>query len=140
MEPEPADEEGSIMLTVRDFMSTDLTVLSPDDDVLRAMQLLVERRISGAPVVDARGSLRGLLTLRDCLTVAFRAGYHGHVAGRVSEFMTREVETVSAATPLVEVIERFYASRWRRFPVLEENHLVGLITRRDVLRAFLEML
>ena len=40
------------MTTVRDFMSTELTILSPRDDVLRAMQTLIEGGISGAPVVD----------------------------------------------------------------------------------------
>ncbi|MEZ4289952.1 MAG: CBS domain-containing protein [Myxococcota bacterium] len=128
------------MTTVRDFMSTELTILSPRDDVLRAMQTLIEGGISGAPVVDEQGSLVGLLTQRDCLTVAFRSAYHGGAAGRVEEFMTREVETVDVGTTLVEVIARFYHSSRRRFPVLDENRLVGQISRRDVLRAFLELI
>ena len=128
------------MAAVRDFMSTGLTILSPDQDVIRAMQTLVDHEISGAPVVDARGNLVGLLTQRDCLTVAFQTGYHGEVAGKVKDYMTREVETVSAETTLVEMIEHFYRSPRRRFPVLDENQLVGQISRRDILRAFLEMI
>ena len=128
------------METVRDFMSTELTVLSPDENVLRAMRLLIERELSGAPVLDDRGNLLGVLTQRDCLTVAFRTSYHGDAAASVSEYMTREVETVDADVTLVEVIERFYESPRRRFPVLEAGQVVGLISRRDVLRAFLEMI
>ncbi len=127
------------MPTVRDFMSTELFVLSPDQDVLRAMQALLEKGISGAPVVDARGNLVGLLTQRDCLTVAFETRYYEDIVGRVEDYMTRDVETVAADTTLIEVIERFYQSSRRRFPVLEQNQLVGQISRRDVLRAFLEM-
>ncbi len=128
------------MPSARDYMSRSLTVLSPEQDVVRAMQILVDAGISGAPVVDAHGNLKGLLTQRDCLSAAFRASYHGETAGRVADYMTRDVETVPADTPLVELIERFYRSKRRRFPVLEANQLVGQISRRDVLRAFLEMI
>jgi predicted transcriptional regulator len=128
------------MPCVRDYMSKSLTVLSPEQDVVRAMQILLDARISGAPVVDAHGNLRGLLTQRDCLTAAFRSSYHGEAAGRVAEYMTRDVETVPAGMPLIELIEKFYRSKRRRFPVLDESQLVGQISRRDVLRAFLEMI
>ena len=120
-------------------MSQDLTVLDPDQDVVRAMREMLERRISGAPVVDAHGSLIGLLTQRDCLSVAFESSYHGQPAGKVSEFMTREVETMDAALPLAAVIEHFYRSPHRRFPVVEGNRLVGQISRQDVLRAFIDL-
>ena len=49
--------------------------------------------------------------------------------------MTSQVETVPVEMSLVEVIERFYHSDHRRFPVLEGNQLVGQISRRDVLQA-----
>ncbi len=124
---------------VRDYMTSALVVLAPDLDVLRAMQKLIEHRISGAPVVDAHGNLVGLLTQRDCLTVAFRSGYHQEPPGKVADYMTGEVETVAADTTLVEVIEKFVRSPFRRFPVMEGNRLVGQISRRDILRAVIEL-
>lgn len=128
------------MRSARDLMSTSLTVLAPELDVVRAMQILIEAAISGAPVVDAHGNLVGMLTQRDCLTAAFRASYHGEKAGPVADYMTREVESVPAETPLIELIERFYRSKRRRFPVLAGGQLVGQISRRDVLRAFVELI
>lgn len=127
------------MTLARDTMTRNPITLAPDEDVIEAMKTMLEHEISGAPVVDGRGNLVGLLTQRDCLTVAYRASYHGQLAGRVSEFMTTEVETIPAGMPLVEVIERFYQSPHRRFPVMEGNQLVGQISRRDVLRAVLEL-
>jgi len=124
---------------VRDVMSRDLTVLSPDEDVMSAMRTMLAKRISGAPVVDLRGNLIGLLTQRDCLTVAYRSSYHGQLAGKVEEFMTREPETVHADMPLVEVIEHFYRSPHRRFPVVDGQRLVGQISRRDVLQAVVDL-
>jgi len=128
------------MESVRDFMSTELTILSPNENVLRAMRTLIDRELSGAPVLDELGNLLGVLTQRDCLTVAFRTSYHGDSVATVADYMTREVETVDADMTLIEVIERFYSSSRRRFPVLDGGRVVGLISRRDVLRAFLEMI
>lgn len=127
------------MPSVRDYMAKQLVVLSPDEDVMRAMRTMIDARISGAPVVDAHGNLVGLLTQRDCLHVAYQSAYYGEVAGKVEQYMSAPVETVPAGLPLVEVIERFYRSSRRRFPVVEGNQLVGQISRRDVLRAVLEL-
>lgn len=126
------------MPLVSDYMVRDLTVFDPDQDVLQAMKTMLDRQISGAPVVDRHGNLVGLLTQRDCLSVAFQASYHGQLAGRVSQFMTHDPETVPADMSLVEVIERFYDRPYRRFPVIAGNQLVGQISRRDVLQAMID--
>ncbi len=127
------------MPSVRDHMATDLLVLAPDEPMLRAMRRMLDAGVSGAPVVDARGELVGILTQRDCLTVAYRTSYHGEAAGAVADYMTRDVESVPAEMDLVEVIGLFYERPHRRFPVLDAHQLVGMISRRDVLRAVLEL-
>ena len=124
---------------VRDVMSRELTVLSPDEGVIEAMKTMLSHKISGAPVVDPHGNLVGILTQRDCLSVAYQASYHGQLTGRVADVMTPDPETVPADMSLVEVIERFYESAYRRFPVTEENQLVGQISRRDVLQAVVDL-
>lgn len=121
--------------TARDYMSTNLIVLRPDMDLHRAMNVLLENDISGAPVVDEQGNLIGMLSERDCLTVAFRASYHQELGGTVAEFMSRDVQTIDANTDIVRVAELFFTSRYRRFPVMEDNRLIGQISRRDILKA-----
>lgn len=125
--------------TARDYMSTRLVTLTPQTDVLAAVQTLLDARISGAPVVDGRGNLVGILTQRDCLDVVVQATYHQEPAGRVADYMSASVETLDAGSSLVEVVEAFRQSRYRRFPVLEGTRLVGQISRRDILRAILEL-
>jgi CBS domain-containing protein len=125
--------------TVRDYMATNLILLSPDEPVLAAMRRMLDARISGAPVVDAHGNLVGILTQRDCLTVVYRTSYHAEAAGSVCDYMTRQVESVPVEMDVVEVIGRFFEAPHRRFPVLEGSQLVGVISRRDVLRAALEL-
>ena len=54
---------------VRDFMAASLVTFTPEMDVLRAIHLLLEKGISGAPVVDEHGNLIGVLSEKDCLKV-----------------------------------------------------------------------
>lgn len=122
-------------LKVKEFMNRSKTVFSPDMDVLRAIHLLIEQKISGAPVVDQHNNLVGFLSEKDCMQVALDAGYHGDNGGRVEEFMATKVKTVDVNSPITEVAEIFLHSPYRRYPVVEGNRLVGAISRRDILKA-----
>ena len=53
--------------SVSDYMTRDLITLSPDAEINHAMKLLLDRGISGAPVLDANGDLVGVLSKKDCL-------------------------------------------------------------------------
>ena len=120
---------------VKDYMSASLITLTPDMGVLRAVSLLVEKRISGAPVVDKLGNLIGILSEKDCMRIALTASYHEESAGRVAEYMQPIVKTVDANASIVEVATMFLQEEYRRYPVLKDNRLVGQISRRDVLKA-----
>jgi CBS domain-containing protein len=133
-------EEASRMnpvkgLRVRDIMVTKPVVFTSDTDLLDAVSTLVDRHITGAPVVDARGNLVGLLTERDFLRAALVAGYHGERGGCVGDYMSRDVEAVNADDSLLDVATRFIETKRRRYPVIEDNRVVGVVVRRDVLRA-----
>ena len=122
-------------ITVREFMAANLVTFTPDMEILRAINALVEKRISGATVVDEHGNVVGILSEQDCMKVALHAGYHGEPGGRVSEYMSTEVKTIDADTSILELAELFLKSPYRRYPVMDDNRLVGQISRRDVLRA-----
>jgi CBS domain-containing protein len=122
-------------MRVRDIMVTKPVVFTSDTDLLDAVSILVDRHITGAPVVDARGNLIGLLTERDFLRAALVAGYHGERGGCVGDYMSRDVEAVNADDSLLDVATRFVETKRRRYPVIEDNRVVGVVVRRDVLRA-----
>ena len=119
---------------VKHAMSGSLVTLRPEMDVLEAIRILMERRLSGAPVVDRIGNLVGMLTERDCMKIAMDAGYFSENGGQVAGFMCTDVETVDVDTSVIEVAERFIGSSYRRFPVLKGGQVVGVVSRRDVLR------
>lgn len=116
-------------------MSRQLVKLAPDMEIVAAMQKLLGRNVSGAPVVSDSGSLVGMLTERDCMKVVLNAVYHSEFSGVVSEYMATEIEVMQAGDNLVDAAKRFFEQRYLRYPVMEEGRLVGVISRSDVMRA-----
>lgn len=122
-------------IQVSQHMSTDLFILDPEMDILRAVHLLIKSNYSGAPVVDAGGKLVGILTERDCMRVVMHSEYHAMPGGPVSDFMTADPQTVSPGDSVLNVAQAFINGRFHRYPVTEDGRLVGIISRRDVMRA-----
>lgn len=125
--------------TARDYMTRDLVVLTPQTDLGAAIASLVTHDLSSAPVLDERGDLVGLLTDKDCFRAAYQSRYHGELAGTVAAAMSTAPEVLEADTDLIEVLGRFLHGPRRRFPVVEGQRLVGMLSRRDVLRAVHEL-
>jgi CBS domain-containing protein len=125
--------------TVREVCSRKVVTAHPGMRMHEAMDLLLSHGVSGLPVADERGDVVGILTERDCLDAVFEANYHLDPGRSVEETMTRDVRTIDADTDIVAAIDLFRTSPYRRFPVLEGTHLVGVLSRRDVLRALATM-
>lgn len=125
-------------LIAAQFMTEEVITFSPGMDIMDAIFELTTRGISGAPVIDEQGLLVGILTERDCLDPFIKASYYEQPGGPVSEFMSREVRTIDAETDLLEVARLFAETKFRRFPVTKGSQVVGLISRRDTLRALLD--
>ncbi|HJQ79303.1 MAG TPA: CBS domain-containing protein [Lacipirellulaceae bacterium] len=120
------------MLTAGAIMTSDVLTLGPDSSIEEAIETLLAREISGLPVVDAAGRLVGVITEFALLAVAYDQRVKNHT---VSQHMTRDVITVDVNDPLSRVADVCIVHRVRRVPVMKNGRLVGLIARRDVLRA-----
>lgn len=120
------------MLTAGAIMTPDLVTLGPDSSIEEAIETLLAREISGLPVVDAAGRLVGVITEFALLAVAYDQRVKNHT---VAQHMTRDVITVDVNDPLSRVADVCIVHRVRRVPVMKNGRLVGLIARRDVLRA-----
>ena len=124
---------------VRDYMTTKLITFRPDMEVMHAVHTLVDKGISGAPVVDAQGNLVGVLSQRDCLEVALTAAQDTCIAGPVAQYMSGKPQTVDPETNLTQLATMFCSAPFHRYPVIENGQLVGQISRSDVLRAISQM-
>jgi CBS domain-containing protein len=144
-------------MIVSDVMTRKVLSVSPDETVEHAANLMLRHGISGVFVVDAKGTLAGVLTEGDLLrrdeigTERHRPWWlrvlvspgrqaldftraHGR---KVSDVMTPEVICVAADTPLEDVVETMEKQRIKRVAVTDKGHMIGVVARSDLLRALL---
>ena len=120
--------EAGLFSTAVEIMSTPVATVTPDTIIQQAVVLLEKERISGLPVVDRENRPVGMLTEFDLL----RAIRNLQLQGLVGDYMSTDVLAVDESTPLTELTDLMLEKRIRRVPVLREGHVVGIISRRDL--------
>jgi CBS domain-containing protein len=125
---------------VSNFMSRNRVVVGPHTRLEEAERLFQRHDFNLLPVVEGR-RLLGVLTKLDFLK-AFSFGgtrlvphYREILQQEVASVMTGEPTTVTPDMPLTRVLEMMVTTRYRSFPVVENDGLVGIISREDVVRA-----
>ncbi len=133
-----AKKSPLVQILVKDHMSTNLITFRPDDSIDQVLEMLTKRKISGAPVLDESGDLVGIISEVDCLKEIIKGKYTNtpKFPGKVSEYMTKNVITMSPDLSLFDAAQKFLELKIRRFPVLKDGRLVGQISLSDVIRAF----
>ena len=128
--------------SARELMATNLLVFRPEQPILEAIASLIKRRVSGAPVVDEEDTLVGILSEVDCLRMLasdeFFLEQYEEIAS-VSQFMTSRGRTIPPDLGIYAISHYFVTSSIRRLPVIENDKLIGQVSRRDVLRGMEEM-
>lgn len=132
--------KGDRIPRARDVMTTKLTCLREDELVYDAVKKLLQRNISGAPVIDDKRRLVGVLSEKDCIRAAMRAYHDSLPSPRVGQIMTRDPVSVKEETNVVTIAHLFATSPFRRVPVVRGEVLVGQISRRDLLKAVASVL
>lgn len=124
-----------------DFMHRDVKTVSPDDRLEDVTNFLITHKISNAPVVETddagRRKLVGFLTEEDCLEHLSNELFHGRTqqAKTAKMIMKKHPICVSADTDLFTLASIFVSHGYRHLPVAEEDQLLGIVSRRDILRA-----
>ncbi len=142
-------------MKVRDIMSTKVVTVSPSTTVREIAGLMVEKHVSGLPVLSDSGTLVGMVSEGDLLRrpelgtqkhrrrwVSFFSGVDEQAreftkthALRAGDVMTEQVIHVSEQTPLGDVVGLMEKHNIKRLPVLSDGKLVGIVSRADLLRA-----
>ncbi len=122
-------------LHVRFHMERNCLKLKPDQDIREVIQLFNRDNIFGAPVVDDMGNLIGVISGTDCIRAALKSKYDRNWQATVEDYMTTNVETVDADYSVLYVAEMFLKGHYRRYPVVEDNQVIGQISRNDILHA-----
>lgn len=132
-----APEKEMKSVQVSDFMSRQLTTFKPSQSVGEVVKILIDKKLSGGPVLDESGKLVGIISEGDCLKEIVRGQYNNspNNAGLVADHMVTDVITVEPEMNVFDAAQKFLNSRVRRFPVVKDDVLMGQISQRDILNA-----
>lgn len=123
------------MYQAKDTMNANVVSIHPDASIQEAIQKLLDYNVSGMPVIDESGELCGVISEFQLLEVVYDPNLKG---AQVQGFMTRDVITVDESALLATVANLFIVHRIRRVPVLRDGKVVGIVSRRDLLRYIVE--
>lgn len=112
-----------------DIMTRKVATIRPEVSAQEAAQLLDEKRISGAPVVDAEIKIIGIITEADIISKVNRDGLC------VADIMSHDVIAISEETPVSEIAALLTERKIKRVPVVRDNKLVGIVSRADIVHA-----
>lgn len=143
-----------------DIMTRAVVTASPEAPIGELARVMLQHRISGVPVIDAKGTLVGIVTEGDLLRRAetgtekrrsrwldllISPGRHAQDytrthARKVGEVMSDTVVAVTPGTPVAEIVALMESRRIKRLPVLNDGRVVGMVSRADLLRALAGLL
>ncbi len=124
------------MIRANELMNADIVTVDPDDTVEQVMALMIDRGISGLPVVDMSGQLVGVITEFDLLELAWDPTT---TKNKVYHYMTRDVHTIDEQDEMEAVAELFRVLSIRRLLVMRGDRVAGVISRRDLIRFVLRV-
>lgn len=143
-------------MKVADIMMPTVATVRPDTLLVDAIDLMLEKRISGLPVVDGIGAPIGILTEGDLLrrielgtdvdseglleAAGAAAGYVRSHGRHVRDVMTKAPVTVPDTAPVSKAIAMMHGRKIRRLLVICDGILAGIVTRADLMRALGRML
>ena len=126
---------------VKDVMTSDPTVVRQDVRLSELEVIFEENDFNGLPVVGKSNELIGMITKLDLLkafdfTKKSKVPHYDTVmAQRVLEVMTENLHAVYPDSPLTRVLQQMIETGHKSFPVVEDDHVVGIVAREDVMRA-----
>jgi CBS domain-containing protein len=145
------------MTKVSEIMTTEVITVSPDTKVTEATKILLDRRINGLPVVDARNTLQGIICQSDIIVqqkkwpvptvftlldgfIPLNSVSHLEKevkkmsATAVQDAMTQNPTTTSPDAEIEEVAELMVSKNFHTIPVVQDGKLVGIVGKEDILK------
>ena len=142
-------------MKAKDVMTSPAVSVEPDASIWQAVRIMLQRHISGLPVIDQEGGLVGIVTEGDFLrraetgTQRRRPRWLEYLIGpgrladeytrshgrKVSEIMTAEPLTITEDTPLDEIVRLMEKRQIKRLPVVRDQQVVGIVSRANLVHA-----
>ena len=124
-------------LKAKDIMSKDVITTGPEITLDKVIKKLVKNKISGMPVIDENGKIIGVISEKDILNFAF-CGYLRST--KVKEAMSKDVIYFESETSIEIIALSISKNHFRRVPIIEDGKVVGIVSRRDIIKHVLNVI
>lgn len=124
------------MFKAKTVMTTDILFVKRSTPIYEAMRILVDKNITGLPVVNDDMTLAGIFSEKDVLKLLYDIK---DKPGNVEDFMTKEICSFDAEDSLVDITESLIRNSFRRVPITSGGKLVGIISRKDIIKYILQL-
>lgn len=142
-------------MRAKDIMTQNVISISPDHSIQHAAKVMLEHHVSGLPVIDDAGEIKGMLTEGDLLrrsefaTATWVVDSQGAIAKkradpgeyikgtswRVGEVMSSQVFSVDEDCPVAHIVKLMTTHEIKRIPVIHDGKVTGIVSRADLLKA-----
>ena len=149
-------------MKARQMMTTNLITVTETATLREVINLMLAKNISGIPVIDRNGKMKGIVSESDVIRLKrklhmpdymqlldtmlnnmhpenFQADVTRALEMPITDFMTKEVVTISEDTSIAEITRLMVEHGINRIPVVHGNKLTGIVTRKDTIRAMSQL-
>ena len=128
-------------ILVKDYMSKEVITFHKSDSIFEVKRILLEKKISGAPVINKSGKLIGIISETDIMKQIVDSRYYNMPMSKttISKYMTENVDSISPNETIFDAAEKFLRLKRKRFPVIVSNKILGIISRVDIIAAALNI-
>lgn len=119
------------MVKAIEIMNANVITVTGDDDIYEAVRTMVLNNITGMPVLNENETLAGIITEKDVLKLFYVTE---DPPEKIEDYMTPDVVSFDTEASLSDIAHCFMTSHFRRVPILDSGKLVGIISRRDIIR------
>ena len=124
------------MLTAKDIMTREVLTANPDAKLIEIIRTLVDNKVSGMPVCDSNTAVIGMISERDIMNFIFDGNVENTT---VREAMSTTIISFPPDTPIDRICLTMAEKMLRRVPIIENGKLVGIISRRSIIRTVLDI-
>ncbi len=125
------------MFETKTIMTTDVIVVKRRTPLSMVIEILVDNNITGLPVVNDDWTLAGIISEKDVLSLVYESEDD---SAKVEDFMTKDIVSFDQDEDLIAICECLVNNNFRRVPILADGKLVGVISRKDIIKYILDPL
>jgi len=122
-----------IGVKVGDVMTRDFVSAKPDISVLKAIKLMVKKRV-GSLILEENNLLKGILTEKDIMWALSKKSRKDLEKVKASEIYSKKITTIKPSADIYDAMRLMKKAKFRRLPVLIKKRVIGLLTMKDILR------